>query len=102
MRSAEGVVFAFRTLGKAGQAAAGAQRADAVAPPRQNLVGIGLVADVPDQAVVWRIENVMQRYRQFDHPEACAKMSSRCRYGVDRFLTQFVRDLAQLRGVEAA
>jgi hypothetical protein len=49
---AERVVFALRALGEAGQAAALAQRADAVAPSGQNLVRIGLVADVPDQPVV--------------------------------------------------
>ena len=50
MRRAEGVVFAFGALGEAGKAVPLPQRADAVAPPGQNLVRIGLVADVPDQA----------------------------------------------------
>ena len=52
MRRAEGVVLALRPLGEAGKPAALAQRADAVAPPRQDLVRIGLVADVPDQPVI--------------------------------------------------
>lgn len=49
MRRAERIVVAFAALGEAGQAAAGAQRADAVAPAGEDLVRIGLVADVPDQ-----------------------------------------------------
>ena len=56
MRGAEGVVFAFGALGEAGQPSALAQRADAVAASGQDLVRIGLVADVPDQLVVGRIE----------------------------------------------
>ena len=52
MRRAEGVVLALGALGEAGQPAALAQRADAVAPAGQDLVRIGLVADIPDQPVV--------------------------------------------------
>ena len=51
MRRAERVVFALRAPGEAGQPAALAQRADAVAPAGEDLVRIGLVADVPDQPV---------------------------------------------------
>ncbi len=54
VRGAERVVLALAALGEAGEAAAGTQRADAVAPSGQDLVRIGLVADVPDQPVsVW-------------------------------------------------
>ena len=52
MAGAEGIVLALVALGEAGEAAALAQRANAVAPPGQELVWIGLVADVPDEAVV--------------------------------------------------
>ena len=52
MRGAERVVFALGALGEAGEAVALAQRADAVAPAGEDLVRIGLVADVPDQAVL--------------------------------------------------
>ena len=52
MRGAERVVFALRALGETGEAAALSQGADAVAPAGQDLVRIGLVTDVPDQAVL--------------------------------------------------
>jgi hypothetical protein len=61
MRGAERVVFALGALGEAGEAARLAQRADAVAPAGQDLVRIGLVADVPDQPVVRRVEDMVQR-----------------------------------------
>ena len=51
-----------------------AQRADAVAAAGQDLVRIGLVADIPDQPVGRRVEDVVQRDRQFDDAEAGAEM----------------------------
>ena len=79
MRRAERIVFALGALGETGQPAALAQRADAVAAAGQDLVRIGLVADIPDQPVVRRVEDVMQRDRQLDHAETGAEMPA----GVD-------------------
>ena len=76
MRGAERVVFALGALGEAGEAVALAQRADAIAASGQDLVRIGLVADVPDQPVGRRIENVMQRDGELDHAEAGAEMAA--------------------------
>ena len=102
MRGAERVVFALGALGETGEPAAHAQRADAVAPPGQDLVRIGLMADVPDDAVVRRIEQVVQRDSQLDHAEPGAEMAAGDRDGVDRLLAQFVGELAQLTLVEPA
>ena len=63
---AERVVFAFGPLGEAGQAAALAQGADAIAAAGEDLVRIGLMADIPDQPVARRVEHIMQRHRQLD------------------------------------
>ena len=35
------------------------------------------MADVPDQPVARCVEHVMQRHREFDHPQATAEMSTR-------------------------
>jgi hypothetical protein len=59
MRGAERIVIAFGSLGEAGQSAAGAQGADAVAAAGQDLVRIGLMADVPDQAIARGVENIV-------------------------------------------
>ena len=96
MRGAERVVLALGALGEAGQAAALAQRADAVAAAGQDLVRIGLVADVPDQPVARRVEHVMQGDGQLDHAEAGAQVAARHRDGVDGLLAQLVGDLAQV------
>ena len=102
MGGAERVVFALGALGEAGEPAALAQRADAVAAAGEDLVRIGLVADVPDQPVGRRVEDVMQRHRQLDHAEAGAKMTAGDGDGVDRLLPQFVGDLPQLARIEAS
>ena len=69
MGGAERVVFALAALGEAGQPAFLAQRADAVAATGQDLVRIGLVADIPDQPVVGRVEDVVQGDGQLDNTQ---------------------------------
>ena len=96
MRRAERVEVALRALGEAGEPAALAQRADAVAPAGQDLVRIGLVADVPDQPVVRRVEDGMQRDRKLDDAEAGAEMSAGHGDRVDGLAAQLVGDLAKL------
>ncbi len=98
MRGAERVVLALGALGEAGQAAALTQRADTVAPAGEDLVRIGLVADVPDQLVVRRIEDVMQRHRQLDHAQAGAEMAAGLGDGVDHLVAQLVGELPELLG----
>ena len=83
MGGAERVVFAFRALGEARQALALAQGADAIASAGENLVRIGLVADVPDDDVAWRLEHMVQRNRQLDHAQARAQVSARLGDRVD-------------------
>ena len=90
------VVFAFGALGEAGQAAALAQRADPVAPAGQDLVRIGLMADIPDQPVARRVEHVVQRDGQFDDAEAGAEVAAGHRNRTDRFGPQFVGHLPEL------
>ena len=96
MGGAERVVFALGALGEAGEAARLPQRADAVAPPGQDLVRIGLVADVPDQLVARRVEDVVQRHRQLDHAEPGAEMAAGDRNCRNRLLAQLVGELPEV------
>ena len=89
MRRAEGVVFALGAAGEAGKPVFLAQRADAVAPAGQDLVRIALMADIPDQPVIRRVEDVVHGDRQFDHAETGAEMSAGVRHGVDHLGAQF-------------
>src|SRR5262249_19544525 len=68
----------------------------AVAPTGDDLVGIGLVSDIPDEPVVRRIEHVVERHCELDHAQARAQVSAGHRDSADRLLTQLVRELAQV------
>src|SRR6266481_6748329 len=100
MGGAERVIFALGTFGEAREAAALADRADTVAAPGQDFVRIALVADVPNQSVAGRIEDMMQRNRQLDHAEAGAKMPAGLGYRVDEIMSQLVGNFAQPSGFE--
>ncbi len=102
MCRAERVVFAFRPLGETRKSSALAHGAHAVAAAGQDLVRIGLMADIPDHAVGRRVEHVMQRNRQFDHTEAGAEMAAGDGYDVDQLVAQFLGDCAHLALVELA
>ena len=93
---AEGVVLALGPLGEARQPAALAQRADAVAAAGQDLVRIGLVTDVPDQAVARRVEDPVQRDRQLHDAEPGAEMAARHGDRLDGLVAQLVGDLAEI------
>ena len=83
VRGAERVVRALRPLGEAGQAAALAQGADAVAPAGQDRVRIGRVADVPDEDVAGRLEDMMQGDGQLDHAQPRSQVAAGLRDRVD-------------------
>src|SRR5262249_8827298 len=68
----------------------------------QDLVRIGLMADVPDQPVLRGIEHVVEGDRQLDDPQPGAEMAPGDRHRVHGLLAQFVGELAELAGLEAA
>ena len=102
VRCAEGIVFALRTLGEARQAPALTHGADAVTPTGDDFVRIALVPNVPNQLVLRRVEDVVNRDGQLHHAEARSKVSARGADSVDHFGAQFVGELAKLAGLEAA
>ena len=64
-----------------------------VAAAGQHLVRIGLVPDVPDQAVVRRVEDVVQRDRELDRAEAGGEVPAARGDGLDEVVAQFARRL---------
>ena len=101
MAGAERIVLALGAAGEAGEAVLLAQGADAVAAAGQDLVRIGLVADVPDQAVVRGVEDGVEGDGQLDDAEAGAEMAAGHRDGVDHLGAQLVGQLAQLLARQA-
>ncbi len=96
MGGAEGVVLALGALGEARQPTRLAQGADAVAASGEDLVRIGLVAHVPDEAVARGIEQIVEGDGQLDDAEAGAQVAAGHRDGVDRLLAQLGGELRQI------
>ena len=97
MRRAEGVVLALAALGEARQTTRLTNRAQCLAPASQDLVRIGLMANVPDQTVHRRVEHIMQRHRQLDYAQPGAQMPTRLANRLQHVRANLVRQLAQLR-----
>ena len=71
-------------------------RGDAVAAAGEDLVRVALVADVPDQAVVGGVVQVVQGHGQLDHAQARAEMTARAGHRLDQVVAQLVGDGLQL------
>ncbi len=102
MAHPEGVVFAFLALGERRHTVGLLDRVDLVAAPGQDLVRIGLVADVPHQPIVGRVVQVVQGDGELDHAEACAEVTAAAAHRLDQVGTQFVGDRGELGFVELA
>ena len=86
---AEGVVFAFRAVGEGADAALGADGGHPVLAASQDLVGVGLVSDVPDQLVVGGVEDIMQGDGQLDRAQARRKVPAGDADGLGQVVAQF-------------
>ena len=63
---------------------------DGVAAAGEDLVRIGLMADVPDDAVVRGVVEVVQGGGEFDHPQPGAEMAAAASDRFDQISAQFV------------
>src|SRR6266851_3641791 len=100
MRGAEGVVLAFIAARKTGDAAPLPQFRHPFAAAGKNLVRVGLVADVPHEAIVRRVVDVMQRDGQLDGAEVGRKMAAGLTHRLDDEIAQFACKLCQLALVQ--
>ena len=46
------------------------------------------MANIPDNAIVWGIKNVMQSYRQFNNAQTGTKMATRLPNAINEIFTQ--------------
>ena len=102
VRGAEGVVLALLAARKARDAAELAQGVHPVAAAGQHLVRVGLVADVPDDPVVRRVEDVVQRDRQLDRAEVRREVAAGLRDGLDDEFAQLAGEHLELGARQAA
>ncbi len=101
MRSAESVVLALDAARETGDAAPLSQPAHAFAATGENLVGVGLVAHVPYQAVARRVEDVVQGDRELHRAQIGRQMAARPADRIEDELAQLARELRQLAAFPA-
>jgi hypothetical protein len=93
---AECIVFRFIPAEKARQSTILFYCVKLIASAGQDLMCVCLVPDIPNQAIVRGIENVMHRDRQFDGTKTCSGMPAYARTGFKDKLANFVGDLLQV------
>ena len=77
-----GIGLGFCGIGKAGDAAQLAERREGVVASGEDLPGVGLVADVPHDAVGLRVEDIRKGHRDLDGAERRRKMPAVLRNGL--------------------
>ncbi len=96
MAHTEVIVGALLPVRERGQAVFLADGAELLAASGQDLVRVGLVTHVPDQAVFGRVEDVVQGEGQFHHAKARAEMAPGLAYRPQQEGAQFARKRHQL------
>ena len=89
----EGIVFTFIGRGERADALVLAVGGELLFASGEYLVAVGLVADVPHQAVVGCVVDIMQCHGQFHNTQAGGEMSGIARDFVDDVLSQFTAHL---------
>ena len=73
-----------------------------IAPPGEHLVRVGLVADVPDEPIVGRVEDVVQGDGELDRAKAGGEVPATGTDAVDEEIAQLARQRRQFRDGQAA
>ena len=72
--------------------------AELLPPAGQNLVGVALVADIPDQLILGGVEDIVQGDGQFHYPETWGKMTAGPGYRLDDEIANLLGEFLQLAG----
>ena len=86
-----GVARRLGRIRETGESAEAAERAERRVATGQDLPGIGLMADVPDDAVRLRVEDLRERHRQLDRPKRRREMPAVRGHGPENRLPDFRR-----------
>ncbi len=92
----EQVVVALGVVGITHQAAFGANSLNLRIAPRDEFVGINLMARVPNQTIVREIKRLMQCQTKFHHAQVRCEMGAAITHEVAKHLAHFVREPFQL------
>ncbi len=94
------VVLGLGLARVAGEPALLAQRREFACAAGEHLVDVGLVPGVPDDPVLRRLENPVDRHRELDDTEVGAEMTAIGGDGVDEAFTDFGGEGGQLFGAQ--
>ena len=97
MADAEGVVPTFGSPREGREAPPLANARQPLPPPGEGLVRIGLVAHVPDDAVLGGVVQEVQRHRQLDRAQTGREVAGGLRHTVDEQAAQLAGDRGELR-----
>src|SRR5690606_10928886 len=97
---AEGVIGAFAAPREGGQAVLLPQSGHLFAAAGEDLVWIGLMADIPDQAIFRRLIDIVQSDGQLDHAQSGAEMTTGLTNSPEQEQTQLVRQFRQARYIQ--
>ncbi|MNS60825.1 hypothetical protein D3C72_938360 [compost metagenome] len=102
VRGTEGIELALRAAREARDTAVLAQRGHAVAAAGQDLVGIALVAHVPDHAVGRGIEHIVERNGQLHRAEVGRQVPAGLGDRFQHIGAQFVSQRVELAAIQLA
>src|SRR5690349_13646165 len=98
MSGIERIVIALFPLAEPAQPAVLPKGMELLPSAREQLVGIALIAGVPDDLVSGRIQQIMQRDRQLHHAEVRSQMSADRGDRADDLFTNLLRQRRKLPG----
>ena len=96
MSCPECIEFTFAPFRKSGNPIVLAVRMENILSASEDFVAVRLVANVPNQQILWRIENVVKCDGKFDDAETRAKMSFFFGNDIDDEIAQFHGQMRQL------
>jgi hypothetical protein len=102
MPAVEHVVVRFAAAGEAADAVELAERVETLEAAGQQLVRVGLVAGIPDDAIARRLQETVQRQRELDHPQRRTEVPAGLGHGLNDRFAQLAGELFELGLVEAA
>mgnify|MGYP003341586177 CR=1 FL=1 len=102
MGGTKGIVGALATHRKSADSVQLAQGMHPLAPSGQDFVRIGLMAHIPHDAVVRRVEHIVQRHGEFNRTEVGAEVPTGLGNAVQQIRAQFIGQRLQLLTRQAA
>ena len=97
MTGHKGIRHALRWLGEAGNAPELPQTGKCRLASRQQLMNIRLMTHIKNQAVLFRIINRFNGYRQLNHTQVSGQMAPGLRYMVDEKFPDLPAETSPLR-----